>query len=137
MKTFFLVIFCLLANCVFAQRMNGDWRGDIATPDGYKGQFDFAIHIRGQKCSREQIRVGSNQVKEKLVDLYVENDSICITFETKYKLTGKLVKGQLRCEYFNPFGVKRGDVILKKVGPGIINIKDDSNFKEEGGLLIY
>lgn len=79
----------------FAQKFDGDWKGKVVydSPKGFTEEYIF--HIIGEECSEELTRRSGAEVKEKMIEMALANDSITLTTRRNDTFKGKLVKGKI------------------------------------------
>lgn len=134
-RTFFLVAFAIVQTICFAQKFNGDWKGKI-TYDSSKGYTEeYIFHIMGNECSEEFTRRSGAEVKEKIIEMAVSNDSITLKTRHKGIFMGKLVKGKIVGVYKS--GSQSFNMTLSKFGKGVINAERNNTIDKKSGLVFY
>ncbi len=134
-KILLLAAFAIIQTTCFAQKFNGDWKGKIVydSPKGYTEEFIF--HIIDDECSEELTRRSGAEVKEKMIEMAVANDSITLTTRKNKTFKGKLVKGQIVGVYISDS--KSFKMILSKFGKGVINAERNFNVDKKRGVVYY
>ncbi len=134
-KILLLAAFAIIQTTCFAQKFNGDWKGKIVydSPKGYTEEFIF--HIIDDECSEELTRRSGAEVKEKMIEMAVANDSITLTTRKNKTFKGKLVKGQIVGVYIS--SSKSFNMILSKFGKGVINAERNFNVDKKRGVVYY
>lgn len=134
-KVLLLAAFAIMQTTCFAQKFNGDWKGKIVydSPKGYTEEYIF--HIIDDECSEELTRRSSAEVKEKMIEMTVANDSITLATRKNGTFKGKLVKGQIVGEYKS--GSKSFKMILSKFGKGVINAEKNYKVDKKLGVVFY
>ncbi len=134
-RTILLVAFAIVQTICFAQKFNGDWKGKITydSPKGYTEEYIF--HIMGNECSEELTRRSGAEVKEKIIEMTVSNDSITLKTRHEGTFMGKLVKGKIVGVYKS--GSQSFNMTLSKFGKGVINAESNNKVDKKSGLVFY
>jgi hypothetical protein len=134
-KVLLLAAFAIMQTTCFAQKFNGDWKGKIVydSPKGYTEEYIF--HIIDNDCSEELTRRSGAEVKEKIIEMTVANDSITLTTRKNGTFKGKLVKGQIVGVYKS--GSRSFNMTLSKFGKGVINAEKNYKVDKKSGLVFY
>ena len=134
-KIILLAAFAIMQTICFAQKFNGDWKGKIVydSPKGYTEEYIF--HIKNDECSEELTRRSGAEVKEKMIEMAVANDSITLSTRNKGTFKGKLVKGQIVGVYVS--GSQSFKMVLSKFGKGVINAESNNKVDKKSGLVFY
>lgn len=134
-KVLLLFAFAIMQITCFAQKFNGDWKGKIVydSPKGYTEEYIF--HIINDECSEELTRRSGAEVKEKMIEMAVANDSITLSTRKNGTYKGKLVKGKIVGVYKS--GSQSFKMILSKYGKGVINAEKNYNVDKKSGLVFY
>lgn len=136
MKLFFLLVaFATMQTMCFAQKFDGDWKGKVVydSPKGFTEEYIF--HIIGEECSEELTRRTGAEVKEKMIEMALANDSITLTTRRNGTFKGKLVKGKIVGEYLS--GSQSFKMNLSKFGKGVINAERNNKVDKGRGLVFY
>lgn len=130
-----LAAFAIVQSFCFAQKFDGDWKGKVVydSPKGYTEEYIF--HIIGNECSEELTRRSGAEVKEKIIDMVVANDSITLTTRKNATFKGKLVKGQIVGVYES--GSQSFKMTLSKFGKGVINAERNYKVDKGHGIVLY
>lgn len=134
-KTVLLAAFALMQSICFAQKFDGDWKGKVVydSPKGYT--VDYIFHIVGDECSEELTSRSGAEVKEKMIEMVVANDSITLTTRKNATFKGKLVKGKIVGRYES--GSQSFNMTLSKYGKGVINAERNYNVDKKHGIVLY
>lgn len=134
-KVILLAAFAIMQTTCFAQKFNGDWKGKVVydSPKGYTVEYIF--HIIDDECSEELTRRSGAEVKEKMIDMVVANDSITLTTRKNATFKGKLVRGKIVGKYES--GDQSFNMTLSKYGKGVINAEKNYNVDKKHGIVIY
>lgn len=121
-------------NC-FAQKFDGDWTGKIVYQGANGYTKEVLFHIVGEECSEELVQRSAAEIKEQIIEMSIDGDSITLETRQSGTFKGKLTKGKIigNCV----LGKYTRRLTLSKIGKGVIDAEINRKIDKRKGLVIY
>lgn len=130
-----VIAFSIMQITCFAQKFDGDWTGKIAY-QGAKGYTkEVLFHIVGEECSEELVQRSAAEIKEQIIEMSIDGDSITLETRQSGTFKGKLTKGKIigNCV----LGKYTRRLTLSKIGKGVIDAEINRQIDKRKGLVFY